>query len=202
MSEKKKSKGRIIAAVVMAVTAVVIGIGIVVLAYRMPTEEALAYIEAIKAFAVNRVVPVAAAVLGAVAVIIWALSPTLTKVKNAADRFDGSADAIEATRGDTAEATGVMRTQTEEQGAQLAAFEKKMNAMLDEKLSEMEERVTAACGRIEGVAGQVDRIAERQEASIRVQLIEAENRADLVKSGHAARIHEIAGQYGGEDHDE
>lgn len=89
MSEKKEKtrKGARVAVVLISAMAVLLAVAVLILAYRMPPEEAEAYIDWLKAFAVERVVPVAVSVLAAVAVILSMLTPVAARVKSAAGDF-------------------------------------------------------------------------------------------------------------------
>lgn len=216
-TEKKRKdarKGARVAVILISVVAVALAAGVLIMAYRMPPEEAEAYIEMLKAFAVERVVPVAVSVLAAVAVILSMLTPVAARVKSAAGDFAAATKSVQGTESRSDAAVRVMEEKTAEQAAALLAHEEKMRREMADTMAEMQRelddaiagmraQVDAACERIRGTGETVDAIHAEVDASMNVLLTAFENLPELVRSGHAAAIERMAGQYrkeGGDGH--
>ena len=192
MSEKKKSKLKA-AVIIICLLLVLAGVGgILWMAWTMPVEEAQAYVERLKTFAVERVAPVAVAVLGAVAVILSLIAPAVTRVKTAADRFDGASEAIDAEQTESIKTRQCVESYRAEQAAALDAAVADMNAKLEKKLKEMEGKIDAACERLDAASGSIDennRIARQSREMLRVGFGSSR---ELVEAGKARRIQMIA----------
>ena len=217
MSEKKEKtrKGARVAVVLISAVAVLLAVAVLILAYRMPPEEAEAYIDGLKAFAVERVVPVAVSVLAAVAVILSMLTPVAARVKSAAGDFTAATRSVQGTESRSDAAVRVMQEKTDEQAKALAAHEERMQKAMDVAIADMQkqvdaaiagmrEQVDAACKKIRGTGETVDAIHAEVDASMNVLLTAFENLPELVRSGHAATIERMAGQYrkeGGDGHE-
>ncbi len=204
-----------IAALVLLIVAVLGAAGgSVYLAYTMPPEEAEAYIEAIKTFAVERVVPIALSVLAGLGTILGILAPMMQRVKEAAGRFGEAVSSVQGTEASSQKATEAMAAWKAEMEAMQADVLARISEAQQTTLAGMDERQRVAYERLEtevslAITSLSDTMKEcvgrldADHASVEATLEDAEriramlsvafgNQAELVATGKSRKIAAIA----------
>lgn len=189
MSEKKTGRGAIFLIVLVMAAVIVMA---AVMGSRMTPEEAGALIESWKAFAVERVIPIAVAIVCGLAFVVAALWPVIRLLRERAEAFVDGVKSMQAAEGEAKSSAAEMRGYREELQRQFTTECSAMREYYEGELDKLRLRVDAACQKIEGVGDAASEAAAGVRRLLDVAKIEAAADPALVESGKARRIVMIA----------